>query len=118
METTNDAQNEKAFQLILHAGNSKSSSMEALALTRQGDYEASAEKFKDAQEEFNKAHEVQTALLFESVNGVSLQPDILLVHAQDHFTSAMVCLDLCQEMTMMMRQLNELSNSIRKEEKK
>lgn len=116
METAKDVQNQKAFELILHAGNSKSSSMEALALTREGKYTEADEKFKDANEEFNKAHEVQTSLLFESANGVSLQPDILLVHAQDHFTSAMVCLDLCQEMTMMMRQLNEITKKLLKEE--
>lgn len=116
METTKEMQNQRAFQLILHAGNSKSSSMEALAMTRDGKYTEADEKLKDAFEEFNKAHEVQTSLLFESMNGVVLQPDILLVHAQDHFTSAMVCLDLCQEMTTMMKQLNEITKKISREE--
>lgn len=98
---------EKAFELILHAGNSRSSSMEALMLARKGQYEEAQKKFEDADKEFHLAHEVQTSMLFANAQGAETKPDILMVHAQDHFTMAMVCFDLCKEMVNMYQEMRE-----------
>lgn len=110
-EKERDLMNQKAFELILHAGNSRSSSMEALEYARNGSFAEAYAKFKDADEEFNLAHEVQTDLLFSNAQGAAVLPDILMVHAQDHFTGAMLCLELCREIVNMY----ELNQEMKKE---
>ena len=42
--------NETSFELILHSGNSKSSSMEAIEYARQGDIQEADFKMNEAQE--------------------------------------------------------------------
>ena len=58
--------NEISFELILHSGNSKSSSMESIELARQGEFQLSDEKINEAQEELVLAHKIHTKLLVKS----------------------------------------------------
>lgn len=100
-----------SFNLILHAGNARSSAMEALYLSNTGDWQEAEKKYEEARSEFELAHNVQTNLLIENARGAQLIPDILMVHAQDHFISAMVCLELCKEMTKMYHKIYEILDS-------
>ena len=88
---------DSSFQLILHSGNSRSSSMEALECARNGKFEEAEKKLEEAEKELGEAHDAQTKLLVEEAQGAEMKPNILLVHAQDHFTAAMVNLDLSRE---------------------
>jgi len=96
---------EISFQLILHAGNSRSSSMEALEMARNARFAEAEEKLTEAEDELHQAHESQTKLLVDEARGIEFRPNILLIHAQDHFTAAMLNLDLSRELVHMYRLL-------------
>lgn len=86
-----------AFELILYAGNGRSSSMEAMQEARKGNIERAEELLKEATTELGKAHEFQTKLIQSEANGESNPVNILLVHAQDHLMTAMTVRDLAIE---------------------
>lgn len=82
------------FQIILHGGNGKSSSMEAIAAAKEGNFVEANKKLKQASEALNEAHHVQTQLIQNEVNGVKCEVSLLMVHAQDHLMNALTVRDL------------------------
>lgn len=86
-----------SFQLILHAGNAKSSAMEAISYAKKGDFENAHEKLDEANQELVKAHDIQTALLVKNAQGKTINIDILMVHAQDHLNHALTSIDFAAE---------------------
>lgn len=88
---------ETAFQIILYAGNGKSSAMEAIEEAKEGNFEKSDRLMKDAGNELNKAHDFQTKLLQGEANGEESPLDLMLVHSQDHLMTSMTVRDLAVE---------------------
>ncbi|CQR46022.1 Lichenan-specific phosphotransferase enzyme IIA component [Paraliobacillus sp. PM-2] len=88
---------EIAFQIILHAGNGKSSAMEAIQAAKQGDFSQANQLIKKASKSFGDAHHYQTTLLQEEVKGDGSTVNLILVHAQDHLMTAMTVRDLAIE---------------------
>jgi cellobiose PTS system EIIA component len=82
------------FQIILHGGNGKSSSMEAIAAAKEGDFVEANKKLKQASEALNEAHHVQTQMIQNEVNGAKSEVSLLMVHAQDHLMNALTVRDL------------------------
>ncbi|MDU5111004.1 MAG: PTS lactose/cellobiose transporter subunit IIA [Clostridium sp.] len=99
--------NNVEFELILYAGNSKSSAMEAILLAKKGDFEDAQRKLEEANEQLNLAHEVQTKLLVNNARGEKCEVDILMVHAQDHLNGALITLELVTEMIEMYKLIKE-----------
>lgn len=89
---------ELSFQLIMHSGNARSLSMEALYEAKGGNFEIAKEKINEASEELNKAHKFQTQLIQSEAAGDKYEIPIILVHAQDHLMTAMTLKDLAIEM--------------------
>ncbi len=77
------------FEIIQHAGMGKSYSYEALDALSENRLEDIKECFKKADEEFTKAHEVQTKLIQSEAAGNKHEVTLLMVHAQDQLMSAM-----------------------------
>ncbi|WP_209124130.1 PTS lactose/cellobiose transporter subunit IIA [Alkalihalobacillus sp. BA299] len=102
--TTNE---EVIFQLILHAGNGKSSAMEALAAAKNGNFVEAREKLNQAGQELNEAHHIQTSLIQGEVRGEKTEISLLMIHAQDHLMNAITVKDLAAEII----DLNELIKS-------
>jgi len=88
---------EISFQIILHAGNAKSCAMEGLQLARAGDFTEAFKKIDEADQEFVNAHHFQTNLLQKESSGESVNPSILLIHAQDHLMTAMTTKEMANE---------------------
>lgn len=88
---------EVAFTIISVAGNAKSSSMIAIREAREGNIEKARDLLKEADELLNEAHRSQTTLLTQEARGDSVAVNIILVHAQDHLTGAMIIRDLADE---------------------
>ncbi len=53
----------KAFHLILHGGNARSCSMEAIDCAKRGAFTEAEAKLQEALEELKEAHRVQTELI-------------------------------------------------------
>ncbi|SEO14507.1 PTS system, cellobiose-specific IIA component [Amphibacillus marinus] len=88
---------EIAFQIILYAGNGKSSAMEAIQEAKEGNFEAADLKIKEAGEELGKAHKFQTELLQQEARGDGQSVNVILVHSQDHLMTSMTVRDLAIE---------------------
>ncbi|PXW92220.1 PTS system lichenan oligosaccharide-specific IIA component (Lac family) [Streptohalobacillus salinus] len=88
---------EIAFQIILFAGNGKSSAMEAIHEAKEGNFEEADNKIKEASEELSRAHRFQTELLQQEASGESKDINIILIHSQDHLMTSMTVRDLAIE---------------------
>jgi PTS system cellobiose-specific IIA component len=86
-----------AFQLILHAGNAKSSAMEAIIASNNYDFETANECIEKANEELTIAHKAQYDLLSDFSNGEKVDVNILMVHAQDHVSGASLIIEMAKE---------------------
>ena len=78
---------ETSFGLILNAGNAKSKSLMAIEAAREFDFE----------EAYSLAHQTQTDLIQGEARGEKSDINIILIHAQDHLTTAMIMIDQAKE---------------------
>lgn len=107
VKTTEEIQR-LAFKIILHAGNAKSSAMEAISLAKKYQFTESYAKISEAEKEFTKAHHEQTDLIQMEANGVQNNISLMLIHAQDHLMTAMTVKDLAIEMIEMYNRMKNL----------
>lgn len=92
-----DRVEEIVFELIIYAGNARSSSMEAVFYAKQGKMTESEKSLKEAGEQLSKAHQIQTSLIQQEAAGQTTPLSLLLIHAQDHLMNAMTVKDLAGE---------------------
>jgi len=97
---------ENSFQIILHAGNARSSAMEAIACAKIGEFIKAKEKLEDAKKEINESHHLQTELIQAEARGEGEDVNVILIHAQDHLMTAMVIKDLAAEFVELYKKLN------------
>lgn len=86
-----------AFNIILHAGESKNDSFQAMECGRAGNFEEAEKLLKKASEELNEAHQVQTDLLVSEAKGEKTDVTAIFVHAQDHLSMAIFAKDMATE---------------------
>ncbi|WP_096186982.1 PTS lactose/cellobiose transporter subunit IIA [Evansella halocellulosilytica] len=109
--TNHKSLEEISFQIILHAGNARSSAMEAMQLAQEGQFEEAKRKIEEADQEFHLAHHSQTDLLQKESSGERVETSILLIHAQDHLMTSMTTKDLAQEIIFLHEKLQEKGES-------
>lgn len=90
-------QEQIVFKIILHGGNGRSSSMEAIIAAKAGDFERARAKLQEAADELNEAHKIQTTLIQSEIREGPMKVSLLMVHAQDHLMNAIVVKDLANE---------------------
>lgn len=86
-----------AFQLIASAGDSKSFAVMAKEAAKKFDFETAMEHLKAAEAEMRKAHQLQIDLIQQEAGGEPVKVNIILVHAQDHLTMAIMALEQARE---------------------
>lgn len=91
-------QDGQAMAIIAYAGEGRSLAFQALSTAKKGMFEAAYALLKQSDEALVLAHQAQTTLLFNEVNGVKHVMNVLLVHAQDHLMSALLANELIKEM--------------------
>ena len=99
---------EQAFQLILKAGNAKSAAIMAVEAAREGDYEKADSLLADCDREMHEAHDLQFEMIQKEAAGDHVELNIILVHAQDHLTMALMARDNAQEFIRLYQMLDEL----------
>lgn len=99
---------EIAFQIIVHAGESRSLSSEAMDAAENYDFEKAEELLKKANDEFLECHQIQTDLLTAEANGESSPVNIILVHSQDHLTMATMAMENANRIIKMYKKLDKL----------
>lgn len=93
-----DSENlESVMTLIIHAGNAKSAAMEAIHLSKTGEFQEADEKIKEAFSEITLAHNGQTKLLTMEASGTPVEISLLLIHSQDHLMTALNFVEVAKE---------------------
>ena len=94
---------EIAFQIILKAGNGKSSAMEAIQAAKENDFVEADRLIEEAGEELGRAHSYQTQLLQKEASGEESPITVMLIHSQDHLMTSMTVRDLAIEIVEIYR---------------
>jgi PTS system cellobiose-specific IIA component len=97
---------DEAFKIITLAGNSRSSSILAIAAAREGHHEQAVQHLAQADNDLKGAHAAQTELITNEARGNHVPVNIILVHSQDHLTGAMLLPDLAGEFVTLYRTLH------------
>lgn len=88
---------ETAMGLIAGAGDSQSFSMEAIMHAKEGDFDKAHACMEKAKEAMVSTHDVQTELIRGEMMGERSEVTLLMVHAQDHLTFAMLLRNMASE---------------------
>lgn len=96
------------FEIILHGGNARAHSFEALRLSELGQFDEAAELMKAAEEEIGLAHKIQTDIIQKEVQGEKYEVNVLFVHAQDHLMTAVSENTLIENMIKQNKRIAEL----------
>ncbi len=83
--------------LIVAAGEARSKAQMGLLDAKKGDFDAAYAKIAEAEASISEAHKIQTSLLTMEARGEMTEMSILTVHAQDHLMTAMLAIELIQE---------------------
>lgn len=98
---------EIAFQIIVHAGESRSLSSEAMDAAENYDFEKAEELLKKANDEFLECHQIQTDMLTSEANGEKNELNVIFIHAQDHLTMATMAMDNAKRLVTMYKKMKE-----------
>ena len=85
------------MNLIVHSGEVRSYSMEAIQCAKKGNIAEAKELIEKAEMEMSKAHNVQTSLIQKEAGGEKIEVSLLMVHAQDHLMTSMTLKTLAVE---------------------
>jgi PTS system cellobiose-specific IIA component len=100
------------FEIILHGGNARAHSYEALRLSEQGDFEGAEKLMKAAEEEIGQAHKIQADIIQREVQGEKYEINVLFVHAQDHLMTAVAESTLIESMIKQNKRIAELEGKL------
>lgn len=100
-----------SMTIILHAGNAKSDSYEALIAVKAGKGEIFDEKIASAKSEINKAHRAHAELLRKLSSADRMEDvDLLLVHAEGHLSATNIAVDLISEFGELFKWKESITN--------
>ncbi len=83
-----------AMQIILHAGDARVKTMDALRSLKVFDTEVAKKYLAEAKEDLVEAHKVQTTELQKEASGEGMEFSVLFAHAQD------TCMTVSAEMNI------------------
>lgn len=87
-----------SMNIILNAGDARTEAFGALEHAKKGEFDAAAEKIKNAEEAIRQAHQAQTDVLQEEMSGEAHELCILFIHAQDTLMTIKSELSMIREM--------------------
>lgn len=100
---------EMAMSLIAGAGDSKSYSAEAILYAKQNQFPEARDCIKKAKAAMVEVHDTQTSLIRSEMAGDAKNDvTLIMVHAQDHITSAMMMRELAEEFIDLYEKLQTL----------
>ena len=97
---------EVAFEIIVHAGESRSLVSDAMDAAEEYKFEKADQLLEQAKEEFLKCHKIQTEMLTSEANGEKNELNMIFVHAQDHLTMATMAMDNAKRFINILKKLS------------
>ncbi|KMY50920.1 PTS lactose/cellobiose transporter subunit IIA [Peribacillus loiseleuriae] len=98
------------FEIIAHGGNARGLAYEALTAAEDFDFDKAEELIKQAADELTLAHNTQTKLIQNELNGVPNEKSLLMIHAQDHLMTAISEQKLIEHMIRIVKKLAPKQN--------
>lgn len=95
-----------AMQVIMAGGNARHEARQALKFAKEKRYAEAEECLVNAEKELSVAHKVQTEMIQQEAGGAAIPVKLLMVHAQDHYMSAMSELYLVRELVELYRKVD------------
>lgn len=102
---------EIVFEIIANGGDAKATAYEAILESEKGNYDKAEELLKEADAALKKAHNIQTGLITDEINGRKIELSVLFIHAQDHLMTSIEVRTLAERFIAMNKKINELSES-------
>ncbi|GAA0078827.1 PTS lactose/cellobiose transporter subunit IIA [Clostridium sp. CTA-5] len=99
---------EVILNLIMHSGEARSYSMEAISLAKEGEIIEAKKLIKKADKELGYAHNSQTTLIQTEASGQKSDFSLLLVHAEDHLMTTIMLKDLSVEFIELYERIDRL----------
>lgn len=93
------------MELLINAGEARSQAMIAIQQARKGDWKGADAALVASDEAAKAAHKIQTALIGADEGCGNVPVTLILVHAQDHLMTAMLCRDLAGEMVLLHKEI-------------
>ncbi len=107
-----------SFGIIADASDARTLAMNAFSAAVRGELKDSREMLAQSRQILEKARRSQTDILFEEMNGKEKTVNVLLVHSQDHLTSAAAMLDMVELMLPVIEEQQSLKAKVDALEKK
>lgn len=96
------------LNIIMHSGEARSCSMEAISLAKIGEFDRAKELIIKANEELGYAQNSQTSLIQGEAASDKIEFSLLLIHAQDHLMTTMTFKDLAVELIYVHEKINSI----------
>lgn len=100
------------FDIVNSAGTAKGLAYEALTEAEKGNYVKSEELLKESDKMLLEAHNIQTEIIQNEINGENLEVSVLFVHAQDHLMTAIEAKSLIECMIKMHKKIEKLKEKL------
>jgi PTS system cellobiose-specific IIA component len=97
MEDTKDSKYQVAFDIIMKAGDARSIAMMAIDKAKEFDFIEARKCLEQAEKRLLEAHECQTEMIQQEAQGNEVDINIILVHAEDHFSMASTAIDFAEQ---------------------
>ncbi|NDL65501.1 PTS lactose/cellobiose transporter subunit IIA [Acerihabitans arboris] len=97
------------MELLINAGEARSASMSAIQAARGRRWDEAGEMMDEARQASRRAHAIQTRLIGLDEGAGKVPVNLIMVHAQDHLMTAMLCQDLAEEFILLRRELADLA---------
>lgn len=93
------------MELLIYAGQARSDAMEAIRASRQKSWDEVEQLMESSETACREAHKIQTALIGQDEGCGKINVNLILVHAQDHLMTAMLCQDLAKEIISLRKEV-------------
>ncbi|MBC3253848.1 molecular chaperone TorD [Serratia fonticola] len=93
------------MELLINAGEARSQAMMAIQAARQQAWQEADEMLEASQAAAREAHKVQTQLIGLDEGVGKIPVNLIMVHAQDHLMTAILCRDLAEEIVLLRREM-------------
>jgi len=93
------------MELLIYAGQARSDAMEAIRASRKKLWDEAEQLMASSESACREAHKIQTALIGQDEGCGKINVNLILVHAQDHLMTAMLCQDLAKEIISLRKEV-------------
>ncbi|RYL94958.1 PTS lactose/cellobiose transporter subunit IIA [Sporolactobacillus sp. THM7-4] len=98
------------FSIISNVGMAKGKYVEALNISKNGEYDQANQLIKEGDQFLIKGHKIHSSLVQQEASGEKESISLLLIHAEDQFMSAETVKLLVKELIEVYRKLNDVSS--------